>query len=281
MRDRERRTITAVEVRDLAVGMSRAAVSSGQSAGVARPPDVAPHAACRSNRRARSSRPVASRGGRSATPRSAGRGSEALPEIIRLAGADKFDEAYRARAAGAALHSLTIPCSPNSCRAISRPATIDSDPPGAEVFYRPYGRNQAPWRPLGRTPVADVTVPRGLMHWKVQLAGRQDGRRRRSWPFLGTTRLRFTLFPANQVPAGMVRIASSDRPFQRSSRRSNIFQKSTCRTTGLTVTRSPTAPSNGSWTTADTGAPSCGTQPVREKRPDADLSRRRWHTSAT
>ncbi len=33
-------------------------------------------------------------------------------------------------------------------------------------------------------------------------------------PFSATVRLRFTLFPANQVPTGMVRIASSSGPYR-------------------------------------------------------------------
>ena len=58
-------------------------------------------------------------------------------------------------------------------RAISRRATVDSDPAGADVFYRPYGRSGEPWRPLGKTPVASASVPRGLLHWKVEMAGRE------------------------------------------------------------------------------------------------------------
>jgi len=60
----------------------------------------------------------------------------ALPEIVKLADADKFDDAYR-------LVQKVQPLIPDDpllaeqMRAISRRAIIESDPPGGEVFYRP------------------------------------------------------------------------------------------------------------------------------------------------
>ena len=99
----------------------------------------------------------------------------ALPEIVKLADADRFDEAYRL----AQQVQPLIPDDPllaEQTRAISRRAIIESDPAGGEVFYRPYGSSGDPWRPLGKTPV-ESKVPRGLMHWKIEMAG---GRWRRT-----------------------------------------------------------------------------------------------------
>jgi DNA-binding winged helix-turn-helix (wHTH) protein len=61
---------------------------------------------------------------------------EALPEIVRLADADRFDDAYR-------LAQQVQPLIPDDqllaeqMRGISRRAIIESDPVGGEVFYRP------------------------------------------------------------------------------------------------------------------------------------------------
>ena len=85
--------------------------------------------------------------------------------------------------------------------------------PGREVSYRPYGRTDEPWRPLGRTPIKDASVPRGLLHWKAELAGfdvAEDVGPGPFWP----PRFTFRLVPAGTAPPGMVRIASSDQPFQ-------------------------------------------------------------------
>ena len=137
---------------------------------------------------------------------------EALPEIIRLAGADQFDAAYTL-AQQAQAYIPDDPLFAEQIKGISERAHIDSDPPGANVFYRPYGRSGAPWRPLGKTPVADVSVPRGLLHWKAEMAGREMAEDVGPDPWR-EPRIHLTLFPANQVPAGMVRIASASQPFQ-------------------------------------------------------------------
>jgi eukaryotic-like serine/threonine-protein kinase len=131
---------------------------------------------------------------------------EALPEITRLAGDDAFDDAYRL-AQQARRYIPGDPLLAEQLRGITRPATIESDPPGAEVFYRPY-RSQDGWRPLGKTPVNAVTVPRGLHHWKIELAGYETAEDVAPGPFSNAALLRFTLFPANKAPAGMVRISS-------------------------------------------------------------------------
>jgi hypothetical protein len=53
----------------------------------------------------------------------------------------------------------------------SRPASITSDPPGADVFVRWYRTRATGWRALGRTPIAQARVPVGLV--KVRLT--RDG----------------------------------------------------------------------------------------------------------
>ena len=136
---------------------------------------------------------------------------DALPEIVRLADADRFDDAYRLTQRVQPL----IPDDPllaEQIRGISRRAVIYSDPAGGEVFYRPYGRSGEPWRPLGKAPV-ESQVPRGLMHWKIEMAGREMAEDVGPGPFAQEFRLHVTLFGPNQVPPGMVRIASSDQPF--------------------------------------------------------------------
>jgi DNA-binding winged helix-turn-helix (wHTH) protein/cephalosporin-C deacetylase-like acetyl esterase len=136
---------------------------------------------------------------------------DVLPEIVRLADADRFDDAYRL----AQQVQPLIPDDPllaEQMRGISRRAIIESDPAGGEVFYRPYGRSGEPWRPLGKAPV-ESKVPRGLMHWKIEMAGREMAEDVGPGPFAQEFRGQFTLFDPNHVPPGMVRIASSDKPF--------------------------------------------------------------------
>jgi eukaryotic-like serine/threonine-protein kinase len=211
VRNRDRRTITASDVRELA-SACHARLSSGAQPAVAGPrtsPRMQLAAAVVALAVVASG--IAWWAQHSAKVRWARQ--EALPEIIRLAGADKFDDAYRL-AQQAQPYISDDRLLAEQLRAISRQAFIDSDPPGADVLYRPYGRSGEPWRALGKTPVAGIGVPRGLLHWKVQVAGHEAAEDVGPGPFSGRARLSFTLFPANQVPTGMVRIASSSEPYR-------------------------------------------------------------------
>jgi formylglycine-generating enzyme required for sulfatase activity/cephalosporin-C deacetylase-like acetyl esterase len=81
--------------------------------------------------------------------------------------------------------------------------SVVSDPPQADVSWRPYGVAGAGWRPLGRTPLDQVRLPRGFIHWKVARDGyaSADGSRA---PQDGPAR--FVLSKVESVPPGMVRV---------------------------------------------------------------------------
>ena len=211
VRDRERRSETAAAVRDLAA-RCHARLSTGQPAMIAGP---------RRSRRMRIVTAVmllaAAVGGiawfaqRNAKVRWAR--EEALPELTRLAGDDEFDQAYSL----AQQVQRYIPGDPvlaEQLRDITRPATIESDPRGGEVFYRPYREKDGAWRPLGRSPVAGAILPRGLHRFKVQLPGHETAEDVAPGQFARETRLRVALFPSNDVPAGMVRIASPSSSYR-------------------------------------------------------------------
>jgi formylglycine-generating enzyme required for sulfatase activity len=136
---------------------------------------------------------------------------EALPEIIRLAGKDDFDAAF-ALAQKAERFIPNDPMLAEQIRTVSRGGRVTSEPDGADVYYRPYGRTDGPWRHLGRTPLEDVVVPRGLLHWKVELAGRATAEDVGPGPFW-PPRFHFKLVPSEQVPAGMVRVPAASEPF--------------------------------------------------------------------
>ena len=137
---------------------------------------------------------------------------QALPEIIKLAGADQFDDAYRL-AQQAQPYIADDPLLAEQLRAISRRATIVTDPPGAEVFYRPYGRRSEPWRRLGTSPI-DTRVPRGVLHFKATMTGRQTAEDVGPGQFAREANIHLTLVAASQAPPGMVRIAASTQMFQ-------------------------------------------------------------------
>ena len=167
VRECERRTVTAAVVRDLAA-TCHARLSSGGSAAVAR---------TRAPRRrwiaaaglafAVAVSGVAWRMERNAKIRWAQH--QALPEVIKLSGADQFDEAY-GLAQQAQRYIPDDPLLAEQLRTISRRATIVTNPPGAEVFYRPY-------RPFRRALAAAREGPStdAPPLWRAALQSR-DGR---------------------------------------------------------------------------------------------------------
>jgi formylglycine-generating enzyme required for sulfatase activity/cephalosporin-C deacetylase-like acetyl esterase len=87
--------------------------------------------------------------------------------------------------------------------------SISSQPEGADVSFSIIG-GDGTWHTLGRTPLKDVRVPRGVFHWRVQKAGFEtlDVVRATESPMLlpGLENV-VVLAPSGVVPAGMVAVS--------------------------------------------------------------------------
>ena len=68
-----------------------------------------------------------------------------------------------------------------------------SEPAGAEVHYRRYGDSQGDWQLLGTTPIADVRLPRAVLHWRFGKPGHETAERAGDWrlPWPGYTMTRY------------------------------------------------------------------------------------------
>ena len=210
VRDRGTRTITAADVRDLA-----ASCHARLSSGVA----PTPRRSARSKRVwiavavfAAAALAVAVAWWAQWNSKVRWARERALPEIIKLAESDQYDEAFRL-AAEARRYIPNDTLLAEQIRSVARTATIDSEPSGADVFYRPYGRPDQAWRPLGRTPIKEAPVPRGPQQWKAELNGFDVAADVGPGPFWPPD-FHFKLLPRGQAPPGMVRIHSSEEPFQ-------------------------------------------------------------------
>jgi predicted esterase len=95
---------------------------------------------------------------------------EALPEIERLADAGELQAAYelgarvRAVAPDDALLQRLTPL-------FTGTYSVTSTPPGASVYVRGYEADEDAWQLLGRTPLTNVQVPRGVLRWRIELQG--------------------------------------------------------------------------------------------------------------
>ena len=80
-------------------------------------------------------------------------------------------------------------------------ASFDSNPSGAEAFIKGYTEIDAPWIPLGRTPIAQVRVPFGNVRLKLVKSGFTPIEAGLN-PFSFT----YTLDAVESTPVGMVRV---------------------------------------------------------------------------
>jgi serine/threonine protein kinase/formylglycine-generating enzyme required for sulfatase activity/dienelactone hydrolase len=96
--------------------------------------------------------------------------TEALPEISRLYDAGKLNDAY---ALASKIENL-IPDDPSLVKIwplISYRISIETNPPGADVYRSVYGDANAPWQFVGRTPLKEVRAPQGYYVWKIEKTG--------------------------------------------------------------------------------------------------------------
>jgi eukaryotic-like serine/threonine-protein kinase len=79
-----------------------------------------------------------------------------------------FDEAMEA--------ARYLPDDPTLARllpSIANTLSIETEPPGAEIFWKDYDTPRADWRSAGITPLKDVKVPRDYLRLEVRKAGYQ------------------------------------------------------------------------------------------------------------
>jgi dienelactone hydrolase len=99
---------------------------------------------------------------------------EALPQLEALIANDDYQAAFDL----AARIEQVVPNDPRlkALRpSFTTPVNLTTEPDGAAVSYRPYSSNEADWRPIGTTPLKEVTLPTGFGLWKVDHAGYMPG----------------------------------------------------------------------------------------------------------
>jgi len=85
---------------------------------------------------------------------------------------------------------------------VAFPATITTDPPGAEIAIRPYAAHDGAWYPIGQSPLKDVRVPAAMLRFRIAKAGYEPLEAGISPVGPPIT---FALSPSNTAPDGMLR----------------------------------------------------------------------------
>ncbi|HUP45564.1 MAG TPA: protein kinase [Thermoanaerobaculia bacterium] len=138
---------------------------------------------------------------------------EAAPEIDRLFGRDDYANAFRLTKK---LQSIMPdhPELPRLFAQVSIPASINSTPAGAAIYWKRYDEPEQQWEYLGTTPLKNIPFPRGLY---LQIEGRKEGHvtAHRLWPVIGASAvsrgLDIELLPAANAQPGMVLIPAAEK----------------------------------------------------------------------
>lgn len=128
--------------------------------------------------------------------------TNALPEIARLAEAEQYAAAF-SLATQAAHHLPEDQRLAKLVDQVSVPISIETDVPGAEVWFAEYSTPEQPWQSLGATPVRAVRIPRGLKRWRLIKPGFETIERAFA-PIPDSSPLKLTLQATGSGPPGMV-----------------------------------------------------------------------------
>jgi serine/threonine protein kinase/dienelactone hydrolase len=149
---------------------------------------------------------------------------EALPELERMVETSwrDFTDAYRL----AEEVEKYIPDDPKLSELMSQCAvniSIETEPPGAEIFMKEYGAPDSKWDYLGVSPLEDTRLPVGIFRWKMEKEGYETvlaaastwgtntrSRLRTGKNIIVPSSLTRVLDEKGSLPPGMVRVAGAE-----------------------------------------------------------------------
>src|SRR5450432_2241 len=91
---------------------------------------------------------------------------------------------------------------------VSSTVSIETEPSGADVFYKDYVTPGAPWRSAGTTPLKNIKFPRSYLRMEIRRKGYQTIEYSGPWTYgrLGPDIAHLKLDPEGSLPENMVRI---------------------------------------------------------------------------
>jgi eukaryotic-like serine/threonine-protein kinase len=131
---------------------------------------------------------------------------EALPEIQRLTESDQITAAFRLAqkvrpvlAGEPDFDKLWLDLGANM------PLSLQTEPAGAEVSFKPYSGPDSEWQKLGTTPLEKIVLPRVYSRYRLEKAGYAPVDL--AFPLSAISRQSpFRLVPQDKAPVGMVRV---------------------------------------------------------------------------
>ncbi|MFX0199401.1 MAG: protein kinase [Candidatus Hodarchaeota archaeon] len=130
---------------------------------------------------------------------------QAMPEIVRLIEEANYAPAYQL----AVRAEKFIPKDPllsDLWSKISRKVSLQTSPPGADIYMKDYNAVETDWEYLGQSPLDSVRLPIGFFRWRFEKKGYQTVEAASSG---SGGSLHFHLDEEGIVPPGMVRVPGS------------------------------------------------------------------------
>ncbi len=133
---------------------------------------------------------------------------ETLPDIERLLDKDDYTAAFK-------LFEEARPCIPDNPRFMALAVravsviSLETAPPGAEVYIRQYDDPSTNWAPIGKSPIKGTRLPQGFKRWKAMLPGYEIAE---GALLTGSeaVELNLHLDKVGTIPQGMVRIPGGE-----------------------------------------------------------------------
>ncbi len=125
---------------------------------------------------------------------------EAPVEIDRLMEENQYAAAFML-ASEALSYAPNEPSLEHLLESASVPVQVESDPPGARFFHKPFLSPDAPWIEAGVTPLDQILLPKQHIRWRAELDGHEpaEGSFSTLW-----RQLRISLVPAEEAMVDMV-----------------------------------------------------------------------------
>jgi formylglycine-generating enzyme required for sulfatase activity/predicted esterase len=133
---------------------------------------------------------------------------EALPAIEGHIDARQYDEAFRL----AEEVDRRVPGDPTLAvlrSEFSQVLTVETDPPGAQVYRRQYGQNYEPWAFVGMSPIHETRLPRGFFSWRVIKEGHEEFHGCRDRMSADDDTITFHLLLSEKKISGMVFVSNA------------------------------------------------------------------------
>jgi formylglycine-generating enzyme required for sulfatase activity/DNA-binding winged helix-turn-helix (wHTH) protein len=95
---------------------------------------------------------------------------QGIPEIARLVEQGNYPAAFE-RAQGVVSYVRDDPLLQTLTPLFTVTYSVTTTPPDADVLVRVYDAVDDEWQRLGRTPLADIPLPRGALRWRIEKRG--------------------------------------------------------------------------------------------------------------